>query len=67
MNGVLGKLEPAGMEKYAPKLAEKKTAEFLDGQPNGPKKKLNHEKPAGKTIDYDLLLQQQWKAGAEGA
>lgn len=62
MDRELGKLENAGMVQCAPKLGEKKGAEYWYGQPNGPKRKLADERAKPETVSYDLLLK-AWKEG----
>jgi len=63
---VLRKLEKSGAQKEcAPKLAKKKDlkgADYWLAQPGSPKAKLDNEKPQGKTVAYDKLLQ-AWKEG----
>ncbi|GAA3944209.1 ABC transporter substrate-binding protein [Litoribacillus peritrichatus] len=63
---VLRRLEKSGAQKAcAPKLAKKKDlkgAEYWLAQPGAPKAKLDNEKPQGKTVAYDKLLE-AWKAG----
>ncbi len=44
------------MKTCATALNEKKSADAWLGQPNGPKKKLDNEKPKGETVSYKQLL-----------
>jgi glycerol transport system substrate-binding protein len=58
----MARLERAGMARCAPKLNPKgDPAKWLSTQA-APWAKLSNEKPAGKTINYDKLLQ-AWKDG----
>ena len=62
MDGVMGRLERAGMKNCAPKLNEKSDpAKYLSDKA-APWKKLDNEKPKGETIAYEKLLE-AWKAG----
>ena len=60
----LGKLEKAGMATCPPKLGPLRDPEFWFKAPDGPRRKLANEKPAGKTIDYDKLLR-IWREGGD--
>ncbi len=62
MDQVLGRLQRVGMERCSPKLNPKKSRSYWLKQPGSPKAKLSNEKPEGKTVAYDDLLQ-AWKEG----
>lgn len=54
---VLSRLERAGVQgDIGPKLNEEQDAEYWFSQPGAPKAKLDNEKPAPETIDYDELV-----------
>jgi len=62
---VLKRLERAGVQgECGPKLNEKRDANYWLSQPGSPKAKLGNEKPQGKTIDYNTLLE-SWKQAAK--
>ena len=62
---VLKRLERAGVQgECGPKLNEKRDANYWLSQPGSPKAKLSNEKPQGKTIDYNTLLE-SWKQAAK--
>ncbi|EYC52658.1 ABC transporter substrate-binding protein [Hylemonella gracilis str. Niagara R] len=62
MDQVMARLERAGMARCAPKLNPKgDPAKWLSSKA-APWAKLANEKPVGKTINYDRLLQ-AWKDG----
>lgn len=60
MDGVLGRLERAGMENCAPKLNEPLPPEVWLARPGSPKQKLANEKPRGQTMPYAELLK-SWR------
>ncbi|MGQ3173882.1 MAG: ABC transporter substrate-binding protein [Hydrogenophaga sp.] len=62
MDQVMGRLERAGMERCAPKLNKKESADKWLSDKSAPWKKLANEKPKGETIAYDQLLN-AWKNG----
>ncbi len=54
---ILARLERAGVQgDIGPLLNEEQDPEFWFAQPGAPKAKLDNEKPAPETIDYDELL-----------
>lgn len=60
---ILKRLERSKIQgDCGPKLNEKKDPSYWLNKPGSPKAKLANEKPQGKTIDYDKLLQ-AWKEG----
>jgi len=62
MDGVMARLERAGMKNCPPKLnPEKDPKEWLAAD-KAPHQKLANEKPKGETVPYDQLLQ-AWKEG----
>ncbi|REG32870.1 carbohydrate ABC transporter substrate-binding protein (CUT1 family) [Archangium gephyra] len=63
MDGVLGRLERAGMQNCPPKLNPVKEASFWLDAPGAPHAKLANEKPKGETVPYEQLLQ-AWKQGS---
>jgi len=55
---VMMRLERAGVQgDCGPKLNPERDAEYWLAQPGAPKPRLDNEKPAGETIDYDVLIQ----------
>ncbi len=63
MEDVMSKAAP-NMLTCQPKLGEKKTAEHWYSQADGPKKKLDNEKPQGVTVSYQELLK-TWTEGKD--
>ena len=62
---LMARLERAGVqENCGPKMSEERDASYWLNQPGSPKQKLANEKPQGKTVDYDVLLE-QWAIAAE--
>ncbi len=60
---IMARLERSGVQgDCGPKLNPKKAESYWLSQSGSPKAKLDNEKPQGKTVDYDSLLQ-AWKAG----
>ncbi|MDH3599172.1 MAG: ABC transporter substrate-binding protein, partial [Candidatus Tectomicrobia bacterium] len=60
---VMARLERSGVQgDCGPKLNEEQDESHWLSQPGSPKAKLDNEKPPGKTVAYDSLLQ-AWKAG----
>jgi len=58
---VLERLERAGVQgDLGPKLNEERDPDYWLSQPGAPKAKLDNEKPAPETVDYDELLA-SWK------
>lgn len=53
---VLSRLERVGLKECSPKLNEEKDAQYWFDQPGAPVAKLDDEKGAPETIDYDTLL-----------
>jgi len=62
MDQVMGRLERAGMANCPPKLNKQGDPSAYLSDQHAPWKKLSNEKPQGKTIAYDELLQ-AWKNG----
>jgi len=62
MDGIMARLQRAGMKNCAPKLNEKKDPNSWLSDKGAPWAKLANEKPKGETIAYDKLLQ-AWKDG----
>jgi glycerol transport system substrate-binding protein len=63
MDRVMERLGRAGIGgDCAPKLNEKKDAQYWLDQPGAPKPKLANEKPKGETVKYDDLIQ-AWREG----
>jgi len=62
MDDVMARLQRAGMAHCAPKLNPKGSPDKWLSDKGAPWKKLANEKPKGKTIAYDTLLN-AWKAG----
>jgi glycerol transport system substrate-binding protein len=63
MDKVMERIERLGTQKECgPKLNPEEDESYWYGQPGAPMPKLRNEKPQGKTIDYDLLLQ-AWREG----
>jgi ABC-type uncharacterized transport system YnjBCD ATPase subunit len=62
MDKVMGRLERSGMARCAPKLNPKSKPEKWLSNDHAPWAKLSNEKPQGKTIAYQTLLD-AWKAG----
>ena len=62
MDKVMARLERAGMAKCAPKLNKPGNPDNILSDKAAPWKKLANEKPQGKTIAYDTLLN-AWKEG----
>ncbi|OIQ67141.1 hypothetical protein GALL_512840 [mine drainage metagenome] len=62
MDGVMARLERAGMAHCAPKLNPKQNPDKWLSDKGAPWKKLANEKPKGETISYDTLLN-AWKNG----
>ncbi|MEY4513938.1 MAG: hypothetical protein RLZZ450_6060, partial [Pseudomonadota bacterium] len=62
MDGVMARLERAGMTNCPPKLNPIKDAKYWYDQPGAPRPKLANEKPKGETVPYETLLQ-AWKEG----
>lgn len=62
MDGVMARLERAGMKNCGPKLNPKGDPATHLSDKGAPWKKLANEKPKGETIAYDKLLQ-AWKEG----
>ncbi len=59
---VMKRLERANVQgECGPKLNEKRDPSYWLNKPGAPKAKLSNEKPQGKTIAYDDLLE-SWKA-----
>mgnify|MGYP006431936677 CR=1 FL=1 len=55
---VMMRLERAGVqETCGPELAEKKSRAYWLNQPGAPKPALDNEKPQGKTVSYDKLVE----------
>ncbi len=55
---VMERLERAGVQdRCGPKLNELRDAEYWFDQPGAPKPKLDDEKPQGKTVRYDKLIE----------
>ena len=60
---ILMRLERAEvLDRAGPKLNPKKDESYWLNQPGAPKAKLDNEKPQGKTIKYDELIQ-AWREG----
>ncbi len=60
---ILMRLERAEvLDRAGPKLNPKKDESYWLNQPGAPKAKLDNEKPQGKTIKYDQLIQ-AWREG----
>jgi glycerol transport system substrate-binding protein len=54
---LMQRLERAGvLGECGPKLNERSSREYWLSQPGAPKQKLENEKPAPITIDYDELV-----------
>ena len=53
---VLSRLERVGLKECSPKLNEEQDAQYWFDQPGAPFPKLDDEKGAPETIDYDTLL-----------
>jgi glycerol transport system substrate-binding protein len=62
MDGVMARLQRAGMRNCPPKLNAKGDPNKWLSDKGAPWKKLANEKPKGETIAYDKLLQ-AWKEG----
>ncbi|WP_034331199.1 MULTISPECIES: ABC transporter substrate-binding protein [Herbaspirillum] len=62
MDGIMARLQRAGMKQCAPKLNPKKDPATWLSDKGAPWAKLANEKPKGETIPYDKLLQ-AWKDG----
>ncbi len=62
MDQVMARLSRAGMVNCAPVLNAKKKPEDYLSDTKAPWKKLSNEKPPGKTVSYDTLLQ-RWREG----
>ncbi|MDQ1831992.1 ABC transporter substrate-binding protein [Massilia scottii] len=62
MDGVMARLQRAGMQNCAPKLNPKVDPATYLTDKAAPWKKLANEKPKGETIAYDVLLK-AWKEG----
>ncbi|UFS56390.1 ABC transporter substrate-binding protein [Comamonadaceae bacterium M7527] len=62
MDKVMARLERAGMARCAPKLNKPGNPDRILSDKAAPWKKLANEKPQGKTIAYDTLLN-AWKEG----
>jgi glycerol transport system substrate-binding protein len=62
MDGVMARLQRAGMRNCPPKLNAKGDPNKWLSDKGAPWKKLANEKPKGETIGYDKLLQ-AWKEG----
>jgi glycerol transport system substrate-binding protein len=54
---VLARLERAGLKECTPKLNPEQDPQYWFDQPGAPYPKLENEKDAPETIDYDTLLQ----------
>ncbi|WP_435101741.1 ABC transporter substrate-binding protein [Arhodomonas sp. AD133] len=62
---VMMRLERAKVqERCGPKLNEPRDAQYWYDQPGAPKPELDNEKPQGKTIPYDELIQ-RWEQARE--
>lgn len=57
MDEVLARLERAGMKECAPKLNPERPADEWLMRDGSPKPKLGEEKPSGKTVEYEKLLE----------
>ncbi|MBK1668143.1 ABC transporter substrate-binding protein [Rhodovibrio sodomensis] len=58
---VMARIERAGAQEVCgPQLNEKRSAEYWYNQPGAPKPELEDEKPQGKTVKYDQLIQ-RWE------
>ena len=58
---VMSRIERSGVQgACGPKMNDEVDASYWLNQPGAPKAKLANEKPQGKTIDYDTLLE-SWK------
>ena len=62
MDDALGELQRSGMKNCTPKLNPKGDPQRYLTHKGAPWKKLDNEKPTGKTIPYEHLLQ-AWKEG----
>jgi len=62
MDKVMARLERAGMERCAPELNKVSDPSVWLSDKNAPWKKLANEKPQGRTIAYETLLD-GWKQG----
>ncbi len=62
MDGVMTRLERAGMKKCGPKMNKPRDAQYWLSQPGEPKPKLASEKPKGETVAYDELLKSWTRA-----
>ncbi len=62
MEEVMGGLKD--QKKCQVALGEKKGADYWLGRPDGPKKKLDNEKPKGETVSYAQLLK-TWTTGKD--
>ncbi|MFX5464803.1 hypothetical protein ABTD44_20740, partial [Acinetobacter baumannii] len=56
MDGIMARLQRAGMKQCAPKLNPKKDPATWLSDKGAPWAKLANEKPKGETIPYDKLL-----------
>ncbi|MFE8071132.1 ABC transporter substrate-binding protein [Marinobacteraceae bacterium S3BR75-40.1] len=63
---VMKRLERAGVQgECGPKLNEERDAEYWLAQPGAPKAKLANEKPQGRTVPYDKLVESWRQASAQ--
>ncbi|MBB5017632.1 glycerol transport system substrate-binding protein [Chitinivorax tropicus] len=62
MDGVMARLQRAGMKKCPPKLNAETDPKQWMAKGTAPWPKLANEKPKGETVPYEQLLQ-AWKAG----
>jgi glycerol transport system substrate-binding protein len=62
MDQMMARLSNAGMVKCAPVLNVTRKQEYYLSDTNAPWKKLANEKPLGKTVSYETLLQ-RWREG----
>lgn len=62
MDQMMARLSNAGMAKCAPILNASKKQDYYLSDTKAPWKKLANEKPLGKTVSYETLLQ-RWREG----
>ena len=60
MDEVMARLQRAGMKDCAPILNEEQPAETWLARPGSPKQRLQDEKPPGRTMPYEELLE-SWR------
>ncbi len=62
MDDILARLERAGMKRCAPILNSEQDPELWFSRPGSPKPKLANEKPPGRTVPYEELVD-AWRQG----